>query len=476
MLKIVSLIASLILYSGAGVSAQTPRIWDINIGMRLGDLPSKVFVEPSCGNRGGPQGKAIGMFDQFLQCAPEASGLREIWFSYDDTDEFIALAHRQPWQRKTTSILDQPVILSVLIDSGGFIQGYRIYTDARANQELRQHAHELSIHFKARFNLDSHCENKPAENRETPIGGQFIKEICHKEENGHIITTETKFFYRPGQQFFDPNTGIPMANSFESSAKLEVIQVNRTYDSLIYSITPRAKQIYASNRAAFIAGDIRDCPLCNLSELDFRYRDLSGSNLSGANLKNSILHKTNLRNANLSSAILDGANLNRANISYANFSNASLVNAMLYQAEAARADFSSADLSRSFLGKMNSGFSKFINTNFDYSDLSEVRFNDSEFTGASLNKAYLHLASLLRSNLSYVTAVGAVMTDIRLRDSNLSRSKMFGTDLSRADLVNVNFSGADLRGVKLVSADMSKAQIDGANLTRTIMPDNSIRD
>src|SRR5437868_14228788 len=73
-----------------------PRIWDLQLPIPVGVLPEEEFVDPACGTNGGPAGLRIGSFEQFERCRPESSGLREIWFRYDDELEFIARAARDP--------------------------------------------------------------------------------------------------------------------------------------------------------------------------------------------------------------------------------------------------------------------------------------------------------------------------------------------------------------------------------------------
>ena len=71
-----------------------PQIWDLQLGTPVSDLPEEAFVDPACGTNGGPPGLPIGSFEQFGRCRPENSGLREIWFRYDDELEYIARAAR----------------------------------------------------------------------------------------------------------------------------------------------------------------------------------------------------------------------------------------------------------------------------------------------------------------------------------------------------------------------------------------------
>src|SRR5262245_7125639 len=150
-----------------------PRIWDIPLGTPVQDLPAREFVDPACGTDGGPRGRPIGSFDKFDLCPQDANGLREIWFIYDDTAEYVARARRDPSANTATAILDQPVVLSFLIDRDGRVAGYRIFTDPRAEPALRVLAYQVSFAFKARFDLDGHCADQPRGDRETPIDGLF---------------------------------------------------------------------------------------------------------------------------------------------------------------------------------------------------------------------------------------------------------------------------------------------------------------
>ena len=53
--------------------------------------------------------------------------------------------------------------LSLLIDRAGFVRGYRIITDPRAEAELRKDAHMNAIAFKSRFGPDGwKCSDMPS--------------------------------------------------------------------------------------------------------------------------------------------------------------------------------------------------------------------------------------------------------------------------------------------------------------------------
>ncbi len=469
-----AVILSALLIFPAQAQQRAPRIFDIKLGTHVDDLPANEFVEPSCGTNGGPQGLPVRSFNQFRKCRPEASGLREIWFEYDDTAEYAALARRQPGRRRTTSLLDQPVILSLLIDDNARVQGYRIFSDTRAEAGLRQHAHEIALHFKARFDLEHQCRDVPAAEGETPIDGEFVKEICEKMKDGVRIVTEARFYYRAGQQFYDPNTGQPMANAFESFACVEVAAASpRVIERSRRPVTLPAPP--SDSRGRFLAGLSSDCAGCDLTETDLRYRDLTGANLEGAKLDGALLHRVNLTRANLRNASLSGANLNRANLSFANLAGATIVNAMLFQSHAQRADFTSADLRKSMMGRADLSFARITGAHLDNADLGEARLADANLSGATMTRAYFPLAVLARADLSHTMASAANFAQARMRGSNLANADLSNADLSSADLVEINLSDAILSGAKLFAADMTRARLDGANLSQTIMPDNTRR-
>jgi hypothetical protein len=222
----------LALFSTSAASAQQPlpRIWDLQLPTPVGALPREEFVDPACGTNGGPPGLPIGAFERFERCRAEASGLREIWFRYDDEWEFIARAARDPdavARNNAMVVLGQPVMLSLLIDRAGLVQGYRIFTDPRAEEELRTGAYGVAIAFKARFGTDGWaCADLLPAQGETAIDGSFVKERCEKVSDGQEITVESRHYYKPGQALLDPNTGLPTVNQFESSARLQVVRTD----------------------------------------------------------------------------------------------------------------------------------------------------------------------------------------------------------------------------------------------------------
>ena len=228
-------LALAVILAGAGghvarAQAPMPQIWDVKPGTPVGDLPDEAFVDPACGTNGGPPGLPIGSFENFAKCRTESSGLREVWFRYDDELEYIARAARDAdavARSNAMVVLGQPVILSLLIDGAGLAQGYRIITDPHADEELRMYAYTVAIAFKARFGTDGWaCDRLAPAEGETPITGIFVKERCRKVADGQEIVVESRYYYKPGQALLDPNTGLPTVNQFESSARMQMVAVD----------------------------------------------------------------------------------------------------------------------------------------------------------------------------------------------------------------------------------------------------------
>jgi hypothetical protein len=227
-----ALIATVSLAGAASAQQASPRnrstIWDMQLGTPVSELPEEEFVDPACGTNGGPPGLRLDGFEQFERCRPETSGLREIWFRYDDELETIARAARDPdavARNNAMVVLGQPVILSLLVDPAGLVQGFRIFTDPHAEQDLRVDAYRVAMAFTARFGTDGwECNDLPPTAGETPIMGTFVKRMCRKVADGQQITVESRHYYKSGQALLDPNTGRTTVNQFESAARIELVR------------------------------------------------------------------------------------------------------------------------------------------------------------------------------------------------------------------------------------------------------------
>jgi hypothetical protein len=208
-----------------------PKIWDIKLGIPVGELPLDDFVDPACGTNGGPPARVLKGFDEFAVCPVEpATGLHEVWFRYDDEMEYVARARRSGVlirQYQANSLAGQPIITSFLIDGAGRVQGYRIVNDPRADAATRIDAFNIADLFKGIAGMGIPCTDLPPAEGERPVNDIFIKEICEQRTDDKVVRVESRRYYKPGQYAVDPNENRAIENQFESSARLEVYRPPR---------------------------------------------------------------------------------------------------------------------------------------------------------------------------------------------------------------------------------------------------------
>ena len=204
------------------------EIWDIALGTRVEQLPDE-FVDHACGTNGGPPSLPLDGFAEFRRCRPEASGLREVYFRYDDELEYWAKANDiadQMEQFSGTRTYGFPVIVSVLIDAAGVVAGIRIVSDPRDSSQNRDEAYFLRNFLTARFGRDHwQCQDLPLENGETPVDGVFVKQNCRKELDAtRSATLTTRYLRKPGQSRIDPRTGRETSGQYESMVRFELLR------------------------------------------------------------------------------------------------------------------------------------------------------------------------------------------------------------------------------------------------------------
>jgi hypothetical protein len=203
-------------------------IWDIALGQPVTDVPEIAVGEIACGTAGGPPGQPLPAFDDYMTCAPEASGLREIAFSYDDEQDYIARALEAQYRflQGGTSVFAHPVIVSLLVDASGLVQGRRIVTDDRISDTDRRTAVTLSRNFKARFGAWSlSCTDLPMQEGEQRVGNQFIHEFCTGEspDGTSLIAIEASFLRKKGQRAISQETQTVNTGYFESQTRFEEV-------------------------------------------------------------------------------------------------------------------------------------------------------------------------------------------------------------------------------------------------------------
>lgn len=496
-----------------GESTAPLRIWDIPFGTPIAELPSAEFVDPACGSNGGPPGLRLASFAEFTRCRAEVTGLTEIWFIYDDEEEYVyrALAPTMRWENpdagvdqdrlvqrhKATQVNLQPVILSFLIDRHGLVQGYRIHTDPKTDPETRAGAASTATTFKARWGIEGWtCTDLPPAEGETPIGSgptaRFIKESCVMEVEGERIVVETRNYYKRGQSYRDPFTNRTTTNYFESLAWIEVVSlaalaqntaptapepVPLAIDAAPPATPPVAMPPPLNNdprRDAFIAGESLQCPGCDLSGLILKRRNFEGANLAGANLANTSFHRSNLRGANFAGATLTYVNFNAAILSAAKFTNANLERALFYAADASGADFTGARLVNAHMRSARLILAKLNGADLTGVNLEEARLSNAELQNATLTDANLFKATLLRANLTGATAERSVWADASARYADFTAANLLYSDLLGADLGWANLTNANFSGTRLLSAIMLNSTQTNTNFSQALMPDNTV--
>jgi hypothetical protein len=205
------------------------EVWDISLGAKIAELPDD-FMDYACGTNGGPPSTPLTGFKDFRRCRPEPSGLREVYFRFDDELEYWAKANNLAAQMEQyigTKTYGFPITVSVLIGDDAVVHGIRIVTDPRDPTGDRDEAYLLRNFLNARFGREGwQCEDQPAEPGETPVAGIFIKQRCVKEmDDGTHGLLVTRHLRKPGQAQYDPHSGKETVNQFESTVRFELVRM-----------------------------------------------------------------------------------------------------------------------------------------------------------------------------------------------------------------------------------------------------------
>ena len=218
---------------GAGLArAEDQRaradFWSLELGTPASALPHDAFDDYACGSNGGPPQQPLAGWSDYGKCPAEPSGLREVYFRYDDELEYRARAHRAQTmiaQYAGTKVFDFPVIVSALFDADGVLAGLRIVSDPGVSPQVRKQGYTLSNFLKARYGNDRwDCRDTPPAPGETPVGILYINQRCTMLTKDNMRAfLETRFLRRPGQAEFS-GSGKLTVGQFESSTRLELLR------------------------------------------------------------------------------------------------------------------------------------------------------------------------------------------------------------------------------------------------------------
>jgi hypothetical protein len=229
-------VASLLLMltcASAALAAPSGRparleVWDLKLGTPIDQLPDE-FIDYACGTNGGPPSLPLASWRDVTRCRPEPSGLREVYFRYDDELEYWAKANNlltQMAQYSGTKTYGFPVTTSALIDEAGVLRGLRLVSDPRGDLQNRDEAYLLRNFLTARFGRDGwSCESLPPEEGETPVDGIYVKERCAKQIDASTSASlSTRHLRKAGQSRIDPRTGRETTGQFESTVRFELVR------------------------------------------------------------------------------------------------------------------------------------------------------------------------------------------------------------------------------------------------------------
>jgi hypothetical protein len=224
-------LALMLAFIARAPAAELPKrmeIWDIKLGTPVGQLPDE-FIDYACGTNGGPPSRPLNGWTDYARCPPEPSGLREVYFRYDDELEYWAKANNlldQMEQYVGTKTYGFPIVASLLIDSGGIVQGIRIVSDPRHDADDRDDAYLLKNFLTARFGRDGwKCESLAPAPGETAVDGVFVKDNCRKDIDSRTrATLQARYLRKPGEARIDPHSGKETSGQFESLVRFELVR------------------------------------------------------------------------------------------------------------------------------------------------------------------------------------------------------------------------------------------------------------
>ncbi|MBE9006575.1 pentapeptide repeat-containing protein [Fortiea sp. LEGE XX443] len=195
-----------------------------------------------------------------------------------------------------------------------------------------------------------------------------------------------------------------------------------------------------------------------LQNLNERKVDLSGINAKNAYLSQINLKGANLFNSDFSYANLTNANLNQAQLSYAQFLASQLTNIKLNKAILSSANLFGSDLTNADLTGANLGGA----------NLNAVNLSGAKLQGTQLQKAIYDHRTIFPSNFNpqeqglRKLEEKADLSEIDLREFNLSAYNLKDSNFNKTTLYNVNFKGSILTGATFKEARINGADFRGA--------------
>ena len=248
MFRYLAALQAFLLTTSIGCAAERltrATVWNIKLGEPISAQPPvEAFQNFACGSNGNaPRQKLTGWSD-FAKCAAEPGGLHEVYFEYDDENEYYFRAHdmeREITRWAGTTDTGFPITPSALFDDNGIARGVRMVTDPRpefrnnvfeAEHRKREQAYQFAGAMSARYEiqLDKHCAEHPLAEGEGKIAGLAIKRTCEKidEAEHRRYVVHMNYFRKPGQAGYDPRLPTRTTQGqFESSSRFEIYALDK---------------------------------------------------------------------------------------------------------------------------------------------------------------------------------------------------------------------------------------------------------
>lgn len=210
-----------VVLASASMAAQPapfrPEFRTLALGETAASLTTEGYEAFACGSNGAtPLHKITGWTD-FMKCAPEPNGLREVYVEFGRrlgqlAERFKDQYGEDLWIERFggTRLANFPVVLSLLFDAGGVVRGFRAVTDSRAATQDRGRAYLFRFRvFQLYGEKGWDCKDLDPAPGETGVGEMFLKQICRKNIEGKHVRVEAHYFRKPGQ------TGVDIQGMFE---------------------------------------------------------------------------------------------------------------------------------------------------------------------------------------------------------------------------------------------------------------------
>lgn len=205
--------------------------------------------------------------------------------------------------------------------------------------------------------------------------------------------------------------------------------------------------------------------------------DLRQIQLPQIHLEQANLSRVNLAQANLKEAHLNGATLYRGDLSGANLAGANLTNADLRAANLHGANLSGADLTNARLRMQRAGrdaprvqvgarLYPALRTDLSQAVLTQAKLRESDLVGTNLTGANLQRVDLTKADLSYANLQGADLKGAILTEATLYSANLQGADFSGATLTSAVLEEVDLRTSTLTEEQLRGA-FSGSNVKRS---------